>query len=101
MERGQNFDLLKDYVSHVKLIVCFGENRMRIKEFGDSLMIETIVNDNLHDAVFTAYEKSSQGDIILLSPASASWDQYKCFEDRGIEYKECINKLGGNENENN
>lgn len=101
MERGQDFNLLKDYVNYVKLIVCFGENKKRVKEFGDSLMIETIVKDNLHDAVITAYEKSSQGDIILLSPASASWDQYKCFEDRGIEYKECINKLGGNENENN
>ncbi len=101
MERGQDFNLLKDYISHVKLIVCFGENKKRVKEFGDSLMIETIVKDNLHDAVFTAYEKSHQGDIILLSPASASWDQYKCFEDRGMEYKECINELGGNENENN
>ena len=100
MERGQDFYELKDYMSHVKMIVCYGENKNRIKEFGDNLMIETIVVDNVTEAVTRAYESSSDGDVILLSPASASWDQYKCFEDRGTEYKECVLRLGEN-NENN
>jgi len=100
MERGQDFYELKDYMAHVKLIVCYGENKNRIKEFGDNLMIETKVVDTVTEAVDIAYHSSSEGDIILLSPASASWDQYKCFEDRGTEYKECVLKLGEN-NENN
>lgn len=100
MERHQDFDLLKDYMTHVKLIVCYGENKKRIKDFGDKLMIETEVVNNLSEAVNKAYELSSENDIILLSPASASWDQYKCFEDRGKEYKECIERIGDN-NENN
>ena len=99
MERQQDFNLLKDYMTHVKLIVCYGENKKRIKEFGDKLMIETEVVNNLSEAVNKAYELSSENDIILLSPASASWDQYKCFEDRGKEYKECIERIGDN-NEN-
>ena len=94
MERGQDFFELKEYMNHVKLIVCYGENKNRIKEFGDNLMIETVVLDNLIDATNKAYELSSKGDVILLSPSSASWDQYKCFEDRGTEYKETIAKLG-------
>lgn len=100
MERGQDFYELKEYMSHVKMIVCYGENKNRIKEFGDNLMIETIVVDTVIEAIDNAYESSSNGDIILLSPASASWDQYKCFEDRGTEYKEHVLKLGEN-NENN
>jgi len=94
MERGQDFYELKEYMSYVKMIVCYGENKNRIKEFGDNLKIDTKVVDNIKEAVSVAYGSSNEGDIILLSPASASWDQYKCFEDRGIEYKEEIFKLG-------
>lgn len=100
MERGQDFYLLKDYMLHVKMVVCYGENKARIEKFANDLMIEVIVTDTLREAVDEAYRNSEKGDIILLSPASASWDQYKCFEDRGCEYKECINKLGGENNEN-
>lgn len=94
MERHQDFFELKDYMSNVKLIVCYGENKNRIKEFGDTLMIETVVVDNLCEATSKAYELSSENDVILLSPASASWDQYKCFEDRGTEFKNEVLKLG-------
>mgnify|MGYP004506689937 FL=1 len=94
MERHQDFFELKDYMSNVKLIVCYGENKNRIKEFGDTLMIETVVVDNLREATSKAYELSSENDVILLSPASASWDQYKCFEDRGTEFKNEVLKLG-------
>ncbi len=94
MERRQDFFELKDYMCNVKLIVCYGENKNRIKEFGDTLMIETVVVDNLREAVSKAYELSSENDVILLSPASASWDQYKCFEDRGTEFKNEVLKLG-------
>lgn len=94
MERHQDFFELKDYMRNVKLIVCYGENKNRIKEFGDTLMIETVVVDNLREAVSKAYELSSENDVILLSPASASWDQYKCFEDRGTEFKNEVLKLG-------
>ncbi|MBQ7136458.1 MAG: UDP-N-acetylmuramoyl-L-alanine--D-glutamate ligase [Bacilli bacterium] len=96
MERGQDFYGLKEYLSCVKMIVCYGENKNRIKEFGDNLMIETKVVDDIKMAVIEAYQSSSEGDVILLSPASASWDQYKCFEDRGTEYKEQVFKLGEN-----
>lgn len=96
MERGQDFYELKDYMNHVKMIVCFGENKNRIKEFGDTLMIETVVVNNLIEAIDKAYKASIDEDIILLSPASASWDQYKCFEDRGLEFKETVLKLGEN-----
>ena len=100
MERGQDFNELIPFMNNVKTIVCYGENKNRIKDFGDNLKVETIVVDKVTEAVDEAYKSSNEGDIILLSPASASWDQYKCFEDRGTEYKDHVLSLG-EENENN
>ena len=93
MERGQDFNELKDYMSSVKMIVTYGECKKRIEEFANSLEIDVKVVDFLENAVNVAYEFSEKGDTILLSPAAASWDQYKCFEDRGNEYKRVINEL--------
>lgn len=93
LERHQNFLDLKDYLKNTKLVICFGENKNRIKEEMDSLSIETFVVENLKEAVALANEHSSKGDVILLSPGSASWDQYKCFEDRGTEFKELVKNL--------
>lgn len=98
MERGQNFDELTPYMEHVKLIVTYGENKLRVLEYAKKLGIDCLVNDNLIEATRVAYQESLFGDTILLSPASASWDQYKCFEDRGNEFKEEIERMKENEN---
>ena len=93
MERGQNFNDLKEYFNNVKAIVTYGECKNRIKDFADSVDVKCYVVDTLEVAVKEAYSLSSEGDVILLSPASASWDQYKCFEDRGVEFKKIVNSL--------
>ena len=92
-ERGQDFNELKDYISNVKAIVSLGECRNRVKEFGDSMNIPTYVTETLKEAFDTAWDVSENGDILLLSPASASWDQYKQCEDRGDEFKEYAHDL--------
>ena len=92
-ERHQNFMDLKDYMDNVKLIVCYGENKMHIKEFGDNINKEIIVCNNLKEAFDIAYNNSTEGDTILLSPATASWDQYAKFEDRGDEFKELVKNI--------
>ena len=92
-ERHQNFMDLKDYMDNVKLIVCYGENKAHIKEFGDQIKKDTVVCNNLKEAFDIAYNNSEEGDTILLSPATASWDQYAKFEDRGDEFKELVYNL--------
>ena len=74
-------------------MVCYGQTKNRIEKWADSLNIAVKVVDNLHDATMYANSKALSGDVILLSPACASWDQYKCFEDRGTEYKTIVNGL--------
>lgn len=93
LDRGHSFEGLINYLKNVKLIVCYGQTKERIKEFANKLNIECNVVNNLTDATVSAYNNSEKGDVILLSPACASWDQYKCFEDRGNEFKNIVNKL--------
>lgn len=87
MERNQDFHQLDDKMNYVKQIVCYGENKLRIKDFAESLNIPVIVCDNLIGSLEEIKKIAKDGDTVLLSPASASWDQYKCFEERGIEFK--------------
>ena len=93
LDRGHSFEDLSDDLSHVKYIICYGETKNRIKDFADSKGIDCKVVDTLKDATLLAYELSSEGDTILLSPACASWDQFPDFETRGKLFKEVINSI--------
>ncbi|MBQ2861900.1 MAG: hypothetical protein IJE83_03830, partial [Oscillospiraceae bacterium] len=50
--------------------------------------------DDLEEAVSTAYAYAEEGDIVTLSPASASFDRYRNFELRGKHFKELVSKIG-------
>lgn len=92
-ERGQDFNELKDYIKNVKLILAIGETKDRVYEFAINNNITCYKCNDLESAIKKAYELSLPFDIILLSPASASWDQYKRCEDRGDEFKKIVNLL--------
>ncbi len=92
-ERNQDFNELKEYTNNIKAIIAIGTCRNRVKEFGDNESIPTYEYEYLKDGFKKAWGISEKGDIILLSPASASWDQYKQCEDRGEEFKTYVNEL--------
>ena len=93
LDRGIPFDEISSYLGSVKLIEAFGETKEKVSEFAKQNNVEVHEFDLLKDATLDAYKNSSEGDVILLSPACASWDQYKCFEDRGNEFKELVNEI--------
>ncbi len=93
LDRNIPFDEISSHLTNVKTIVCYGETKEKIKEFANKNKVDVIVVDNLIDATKKAYEISEEGDVILLSPACASWDQYKDFEIRGNEFKETVYSL--------
>lgn len=90
LERGQNFDDLADYIKNVKAIIGIGECRERVREFGKKNNIPTYINEYLKDGFKDILKIMEKGDIVLLSPASASWDQYKECEVRGAEFKDLV-----------
>lgn len=88
-ERGQNFKELIPYLDNVKVILAIGETKERIKE--ELSDYNVIIFDTLKEAMKDI--KDYDVEIVLLSPAAASWDQYKKFEDRGEEFKNIVNNL--------
>lgn len=93
LERGQDFNELSSYMKNVKAIVAIGQCRNRVLEYGMSQNIPTYSYEHLTDGFDKCVEVSNSGDIILLSPASASWDQYKECEVRGAEFKRKVKEL--------
>jgi len=94
VDKGNDYSLIKELVKEkVKAIVCMGtENRKIHEAFGDvvSLMVNT---DNAKDAVQSAYHFANKGDVVLLSPACASFDLFKNYEDRGDQFKQAVKEL--------
>lgn len=94
VDKGNDYELLKPLVKQkVKAIVCLGLDNSKIhSEFGDSvdLIIDT---ESADEAVANAYQLAKKGEIVLLSPACASFDLFDSFEDRGDQFKEAVNKL--------
>ena len=98
LERGQDFNELTPFMKNVKSIIGIGQCRERVLEFGKSLNIPTFIYEHLVDGFDKCFEVSNDGDIILLSPASASWDQYKECEVRGAEFKRKVAELKNGSN---
>jgi UDP-N-acetylmuramoylalanine--D-glutamate ligase len=89
-DRGHSFHDLDDSMKNVKCVVCFGETKNRIEEFCNDLKIKCYKNDTLKEAMNVVKDICTPGDVVLLSPACASWDQYDKFEDRGDEFKNLV-----------
>lgn len=93
LDRGHSFEPLNNYIGNVKLIVAYGETKERITSWAATQKINCIITDNLVDATRASYEHAESGDVVVLSPACASWDQYDNFEIRGNEFKSVVNSF--------
>lgn len=94
VDKGNDYSMLKDLVkSKVTAIVCLGKDNKRIHEaFEDD--VEVIVNTfSADEAVQVAYHLAKKGSTVLLSPACASFDLFKNYEDRGNQFKAAVREL--------
>ena len=94
VDKGNDYNMLKDLIkSKVKAIVCLGKDNKRIHEaFEDD--VEVIVNTfSANEAVQIAYHLAKKGNTVLLSPACASFDLFKNYEDRGNQFKKAVKEL--------
>ena len=94
IDKGNDYSFLKELVKEkVKAIVCMGKDNRKIHEaFGKeiALMVNT---QSAKDAVQAAFHFATKGDAVLLSPACASFDLFKNYEDRGRQFKEAVKDL--------
>jgi len=94
VDKGNDYSFIKDLVKEkVKAIVCMGVDNRKIHEaFGNE--VELIVNtQSAKDAVQAAFHFADKGDVVLLSPACASFDLFKNYEDRGMQFIEAVKDL--------
>ena len=86
---------VKAFKENGKLMVIMGETKDQLKKLCEAENVSYALADDMDQAVKIALENASENDVILLSPASASWDMYKSYEIRGKDFKEKIEKYKG------
>ena len=94
VDKGNDYEMLRDLVKQkVKAIVCIGKDTSRIHDaFEDD--VDVIVNSSsMEDAVMIASHIAEKGNTVLLSPACASFDWFKNYEERGDKFKEAVMAL--------
>ena len=94
VDKGNDYSLLTELVKEkVKAIVCMGTDNAKIHEaFGH--IVTTIINTgSAVEAVHASFHFAEKGDVVLLSPACASFDLFSNYEDRGNQFKQAVKNL--------
>ena len=90
-EKGLDLSEMASYNSSISTLICFGAAKNRFAK--DMNHPNTMIVDHLKDAVSKAYEIAEEGDIVLLSPSTSSFDEFKSYEERGKVFKNIVNQL--------
>ena len=94
VDKGNDYTELEALVkSKVKAIVCLGQDNAKIKEAFAGLVEQIIETNSADDAVLAAYQLAYKDETVLLSPACASFDLFKNYEDRGNQFKQAVRRL--------
>lgn len=94
VDKGNDYSTIRELVKQkVKAIICMGTDNRKLHEaFGHD--VELLVNTaSAVDAVQSAFHFANKGDVVLLSPACASFDLFKNYEDRGQQFKTAVKNL--------
>ena len=94
VDKGNDYSLITELVKEkVRAIVCMGRDNSKLhKAFGE--IVPRITDaDSAASAVHQAFSLAEKGDIVLLSPACASFDLFRNYEDRGHQFKDAVKAL--------
>lgn len=93
-DKGNDYSEIEKFVKDkVKAIVCLGVDNRKLHSFFDGKIPVVEDASSMAEAVEKCRNLASKGDTVLLSPCCASFDLFKSYEDRGCQFKECVNAL--------
>ncbi len=94
-DKNASFDeFVAAFDGRVKALLLIGKTASKIKEAAEKAgFTNSIILKDMESCVREAYRIAEPGDVVLLSPACASWDMYTSFEQRGRHFKSCVHEL--------
>ena len=94
VDKGNDYSQIDEVVyEKVRAVICLGKDNSKLKEHFKDKIAYVYESSDMFDAVKIAHEMSEYGDHVLLSPACASFDLFKNYEDRGDKFKQAVSQF--------
>ena len=94
VDKGNDYSLIAELIKEkVKAIVCMGTDNKKIYDFFKGIVPVIVEADSASNAVTESFKLAEKGEVVLLSPACASFDLFKNYEDRGRQFKAAVKEL--------
>ena len=94
IDKGNDYSLIKDQViKKVKSLICLGKNNEKLTKYFTGMVKTIHETQNVNSLVRIALQDAKPGDVVLLSPACASFDLFKNYEDRGDQFRKAVLEL--------
>lgn len=94
IDKGNDYNLIKDQVKEkVKALICLGTDNKKLKDFFGGIVPTILETQSVPELVQLALQEAQPGDVVLLSPACASFDLFRNYEDRGDQFRKAVLNL--------
>lgn len=94
IDKGNDYNIIKEEVKNkVRTLICLGKDNQKLMDFFGGIVNEIKETQSVKELVRMALESAKAGDVVLLSPACASFDLFKNYEDRGNQFREAVKEL--------